>query len=180
MNEENKNPSEPEDIPELTEISADETVAELSDNAPLPKENSPKKISLVSFIISAICVALAAVMITYVCCLNVWKEKQIEKLVYVEKDIPNEFDVIFSEFFDKYSFEDLDKDEMLDTALRAYIYSTGDIYAEYYNAEEWEEMSDKSQAKSKGIGIHIIDSSINVDGVEYNVFITATYLQPFN
>ena len=67
-------------------------------------EKQPKKISLVSFIVSVICVALAAVMTTYVCCLNVWKDKQSERIVYVEKELPNQFDVIFSQIFEKYSW----------------------------------------------------------------------------
>lgn len=133
-------------------------------------EKQPKKISLVSFIVSVICVALAAVMTTYVCCLNVWKDKQSERIVYVEKELPNQFDVIFSQIFEKYSFQSLDKDEMMEIALRAYVDSVGDNYAEYYNAEEWKEVNDKSASKSKGVGVNIIDAVIEIDGVERKVF----------
>lgn len=166
MNEDNIYSSESENIPETTEL-----LEEDFDNMPCtPEKKPPKKVSLVLCIISIICVALAAVMVTYVCCLNVWKGKQFERIVYVEKELPNQFDVIFSEIFEKHSFGSVDKDEMMESALRAYVDATGDHYAEYYNAEEWKEVNDKSESKALGVGVNIIDSVVEIDGVEYKAF----------
>ena len=180
MNEDKEFPKgeESEGIDEVSgtdvgEVEAENAEAGSTDEIPdTPlNEKKPRKVSLLACVISIICVTLAAVMITYTCCLNVWKNDLADKVVYVPQEPKrSEFDVIFEEFFSKYSFEELDKDQMMENALRAYIYSTGDVYAEYYPAEEWKALNDESQAKSKGIGINVIESSITLEGVELKAF----------
>lgn len=175
MNEDKEFPNdeETEGPDEALVTDTEETAAESKDEIPdtPAKAKKPLKISLLSCVISIICVALAAVMITYTCCLNVWKRELANNVAQnLEEAKPSEFDIIFDEFFSKYSFEELDRDQMMENALRAYIYSTGDVYAEYYPAEEWKVLNEESQAKSKGIGINVIESSINLEGVELKAF----------
>ena len=72
--------------------------------------------------------------------------------------------ILFSEFIDKYTFEESDPDERMDAALKAYVAATGDRYAYYYTAEEYTEMMRENSGENEGIGINIINVTVNIDG----------------
>ena len=136
------------------------------------KIRTPKKISLTAFVTSLICVALAAVMITYNCCIN-FMRKDVGDIVAGDNSVvteaPTELDIIRT-FFEQFSFLDIDNDALVAAALKAYVDSTGDRYAEYYTEEEWKVLFDESEGKAEGIGINIINSQVVVDGFSQKVF----------
>ena len=62
------------------------------------------------------------------------------------------------ELFHTNSITEWDEDAAIDNMLQAYVNSTNDAYADYYNAEEFEALSSSNHAEASGIGISIIDN----------------------
>lgn len=88
---------------------------------------------------------------------------------YVTMDVPDYFsDLIkLDEFFRAHSFDGYDKDEMGEAILDAYIEATGDIYAQYLNAEEYAAYFEERSGEFVGIGVSIVNSEIEIDGNKY-------------
>jgi carboxyl-terminal processing protease len=148
--------------------------------APVPKKKK-KTVTLKTFIISAIAAILATVMITWSVCGSIY-QKQVGALInggYIGggtngTDKPSTT-VSFGEkeaidlLLDMYFFGETDK-EMLDVAsLKAYLAATGDIYAAYYTEEELKAIDEEGAGRMHGIGVNIINSTVNLGGVEYGV-----------
>ena len=133
-----------------------------------------KRIGIGSAIIACIAVALAAVMVTYTCCNSVYKRKLADlqtsggALVSGADDRYYPFE-LFDSFFEAYSFEELNEEEMMNAALKAYVYATGDPYAEYYTAEEYAALLTSSSGSTQGIGVNIINTAVTWQGQEYKV-----------
>ena len=62
------------------------------------------------------------------------------------------------ELFHTNSISEWDDEAAIDNMFRAYVTSTEDAYAAYYNAEEFEALSSDNHAEASGIGISIIDN----------------------
>ncbi len=175
MSEENKNEKNINDdvgeSAEDAETSADVTEIEAAnESAKIPRKE--RKISLSSFVFSAIALILAAVMTTYVCCNSFYKKKlaeaQLQNIVLGSYDGYEGLELI-NALFKTYSYYDLSEEEMVDKVLKAYVEATGDIYAEYYNAEEYAAMRAETAGDSEGIGINIIYSTAEINGAERKV-----------
>lgn len=69
----------------------------------------------------------------------------------------------------KYSYEGVDQQAMMEAVVKAYVAATGDLYAEYYTQEEFDAMTSESQGKMQGIGVSVVNSTLDVNGVVYNV-----------
>lgn len=128
----------------------------------------PRRISVSAFVISSLALILAAVMVTYTVCSAVYKRKLAEvqlgasqNLSYGERYYPFE---LFDMFLDKYSFEEYDEETMISAALKSYVAATGDRYAYYYTADEYDQLNKASTGDSEGIGINIIYSEAQVNG----------------
>lgn len=163
MSEENKETTR--DEKEEREEREAEAVREPITLFEVPTETPPKKprksVSLSTMIVTCIALVLAAVMVTYTLCNLVPKK--------VEDDRYYPFE-LFDEFLEKYSFEDMNEAEMMAAALKSYVYATGDLYAEYYTAEEYYSLMDTSAGNSEGIGVNIINTEVEINGVSYKVF----------
>lgn len=57
--------------------------------------------------------------------------------------------------YDKYYIEDLDKEEMLNSAASGMVYGTGDKYGAYFTAEDYEEFVMADNGEYVGIGVLI-------------------------
>ncbi len=88
---------------------------------------------------------------------------------YVVLDVPEYFaDLIkLDQFFKEHSYDGYDEDAMAEAILDAYIASTGDIYAEYLNAEEYEAYFEERAGEFVGIGVSIVNFEIEIDGYKY-------------
>ena len=143
-------------------------------NEPPKKERKPVRVSLGTFVCTSVALVLAAVMLTLTICSSYYKGK--------EADIKNQYEAILSEstgignfpelellqgIFSTYSFEELDEQTIRTNILKTYVASTGDRYAAYYTDEEYAALSAEMAGEAQGIGINIIDSSVDIDGVEY-------------
>ncbi len=160
------------------ESAAVETLVSIFGEEPSePPRKKTKKISLVAFLCSAVALVLAAVMVTYTCCYLAFQKKAADLAAGTLTPGQTTEDVgsfaypfeLFDAFFARYSMEDIDKDAMLEAALKAYVYATGDRYAAYYTGEELEELTASSEGSSEGIGINIIQDETEISGVTYKV-----------
>ncbi len=71
------------------------------------------------------------------------------------------------QFFKTYSYHDLSDTEFLSAVLKAYVAATGDLYAEYYTAEEYEAMLSDRNGENVGVGISVIQTTVTVGGASY-------------
>ncbi|MBO5939162.1 MAG: PDZ domain-containing protein [Clostridia bacterium] len=165
MSEELKNENE-----ELTEASSqkndEETISALFENQETEVPKKERKISLHTAIFAGIAVVLAAVMLTYTCLSGIYyqrlaKIQTSQSVTGDDKYYPFE---LFDQIFSQLSFAELDEQEMMEAALKAYVAATGDVYAAYYTAEEYAAMMASSEGKTQGIGINIAYNTIEYDG----------------
>ncbi len=136
-----------------------------------PKKKKKKTVSLSAFVISTIALVLAAVMTTYTVCNGLYRQKAVENQITVTTPTNDSYALfdLFWSMLELYSFEDLNEDEMMEAALKAYIYATGDSYAEYYTAEEYELLKQSTAGDAEGIGVTVINTTVTSGGVEYKV-----------
>ncbi|MBE6546977.1 MAG: hypothetical protein E7668_06015 [Ruminococcaceae bacterium] len=140
---------------------------------PSRSKRAPKRLSLTAFIVSAIALVLAAVMVTYTCCNSAYK-KQLAELQLGQTGTAGNLDryypfELFDMFLETYSFEETDEQTRMTAALKAYMYATGDEYAEYYTKEEYATLMQSTAGNSEGIGVNIINTTAQVNGAEYKV-----------
>lgn len=93
-------------------------------------------------------------------------EEQVEEL-----EIPDYIkDLIkLDDAFKDYSYSGIDEEAMADAVLKAYIAATGDMFAEYMNAEEYEDYNSESTGEFVGVGVSIVNSSVELSGYKYKV-----------
>ena len=132
-----------------------------------------KKISLVS----AVCVALICIVVSVLTTFSLCKtlmppptaddnDKKPPSDTAADAELPSHFQnlVKLDEVFNKFSFDGIDEEKMQEAILDAYISATGDMYAEYLNAEEYEDYFSERNGEFVGIGVSIVNSEITVNG----------------
>ncbi|MBQ8431838.1 MAG: hypothetical protein IJX28_03035 [Clostridia bacterium] len=79
---------------------------------------------------------------------------------------------VLAQIYEQYSYYAGQKteEELMTAVLKAYAEATGDLYAEYYTKEEYAQMTAENQGDSQGIGVSVIQTTLNVNGYEYPVF----------
>ena len=155
-------------VPPTPEAPASEEVVPPQSSQKNKKDKKKKTVSVTAFVLSAIALVLAAVMVTFTVCNAVYQKKLAEARMEASGDYyPFE---LFNAFLETYSMEELNEEEMMAAALKAYIYATGDEYAEYYTAEEYAALEAASGGSSEGIGINVINTTAVYDGAEYQIF----------
>ena len=132
------------------------------------KGKKPLKMSLDAAICAMIiCIVVSALTTFAICKLN-------EAPVYTEPnyaEVPDYFKnlIKLDEFFREKSYDGYDEDRMAEAILDAYIAATGDVYAEYLNAEEFDEYFSERNGEFVGVGVSIVNSEITVNGRKYKV-----------
>lgn len=91
--------------------------------------------------------------------------------VVINTNVPSYFEdlIKLDEAFKQFSFDGIDEDVMKEAILDAYIAATGDIYAEYLNAEEYADYFTEQSGEFVGIGVSIVNSEIVIGGFAYKV-----------
>ena len=132
------------------------------------RARKPKRIPLFAAVCAVIATAVISVLATFAIC-NATKTEEPPQ--YVVVDTPEYFEnlIKLDEVFKQYSFDGYDEDEMAEAILDAYISATGDIYAEYLNAKEYEAYFEERSGEFVGIGVSIVNNEIVVDGRAYKV-----------
>ena len=128
----------------------------------------PMKVSL-DFAVCAmiICIVISALTTFAVCKLT--EVPNLNDPIYAE--VPDYFKnlIKLDQFFREKSYDGYDEDQMAETILDAYIAATGDIYAEYLNAEEFDEYFSERNGEFVGVGVSIVNSEITFNGRKYKV-----------
>ena len=57
--------------------------------------------------------------------------------------------------YEKNYINDIDKDQLSEILVQAYLYGTGDRFTAYYSAEEWAEQEASESGNSVGIGVYV-------------------------
>lgn len=71
--------------------------------------------------------------------------------------------------FRELTYNDIDDVDFMTAILKAYVEATGDLYAEYYTQEEYSALLAENAGQSVGIGVSVIQSSVNVNGTDATV-----------
>ncbi len=123
--------------------------------------------------LSTVAIILATLMLTYTICSGVYKNKGEE--LYGNTDIPtvdadgySDVEVI-DYLLEKYFYGEIDKGTLSAESLKAYLAATGDKYAAYYTQEELEAEREEGAGKMQGVGINIINSTVELGGKQYKV-----------
>lgn len=182
MSEENKNSfneenNEQAEFVESENDTIDFTNAQAQENT--EKSESVKKdkrrVSVKALIISLIAVAVASVMLTYSICSALYQSLYAQAYVDANKNSylngnvtstgVSELDII-ADLIDAVYYGETDSKKLMEAAIEEYIRQTGDIYAAYYTQEELEAMTQEEVGKSVGIGVNVIDTTVNYNGTE--------------
>jgi len=159
---------------------------------PEKKRRKDIKISLGASVVSIIAAVLATVILTSCILSDIYKAREAKIYNEVESadgtsnkndgaQEDNKDDNSSSSFsdisektvidllLDQYFYGDIDKDKLTAESLRAYLAATGDIYAAYYTQEELDAANQEGAGKMQGIGVNIINSTVEIGGFKYAV-----------
>ncbi len=135
------------------------------------------RFSLTTLVLSAVSLALVAVMLTYTACTAIYQRKYSD-LIISGPDITEPSGGISSGLTEKdyidfllgsYFYGELDSKAMSVESFRAYLASTGDVYAAYYTQDELDAMTDEGAGRMYGIGVTIINSTVDIGGKSFAV-----------
>ena len=132
------------------------------------KRKPAKKVSLSSMIAAIAVTAVFCILFTYVVAFNALSPgySGVSDGEYPEYlDELNILDDVFKNFY----YYDIDDEEIGEQLLKAYVYATKDKYAEYYNAEEYAQLMQEDAGNMVGIGVSIVNSTIEINGCSYKV-----------
>lgn len=166
--------------------------------APYPSEmpepeQKPEKRCSVTFVLALLCVVIAAtILLTYTltwvymrdryvgqigeqaALIGELEKEKLELEQLLASGNGDEFQKLeyLALLFEYYSYyaNTMDKEEMLDTVLKAYAMATGDLYAEYYTEEEYAALVQDSAGSSVGIGVSVVQTEIDLGGIKEPVY----------
>lgn len=124
------------------------------------------KISVGAYLLSIVAIVLAAVLLTYSVCAEIFRSKYAESIVVQKEEVeaPKTGIDLLDQYIEAYYYGDYDKDEMMAMALKAYVAATGDPYAYYYTLEELLAHQEDSASRMCGIGVNVAFEVIELEG----------------
>ena len=129
-----------------------------------------KKITIGTFVISAVALVLAAVLLTFSISNSIYRNRLAELTENEDfqsgtdlSGAPMELLDVQRTIIHRDSIMELDEEEMMNAVYKAYVDATGDKYAEYYTQEEMDIITADSKGAAKGIGVRIIESKVTFD-----------------
>lgn len=92
-------------------------------------------------------------------------------ITITDEDIPDYIKELIKldAIFKANSYDGINQEEMGAAVLKAYIAATGDMYAEYMTAEEFDAYNSDSMGEFVGVGISIVNTTIEINGYNYKV-----------
>ena len=111
------------------------------------KTRKPVRVSLGVFIISILLTGILIFSATFY-----WMKGYYGKFTEFEK--LNEL----VELYEKNYFYDVEREQLSEFLVQAYLYGSGDRFASYYTAGEWEEQQFSASGSSVGIGVYVSGS----------------------
>lgn len=141
---------------------------------PPPKEG--KKISLTAAVSTAVTAVILAVLITFSATVSYMKQDAphvVQPGQGSEEDLFAELDVIDRLFRSATMMEEMDDDAIVASVLKGYVAATGDLYAEYFTAEEFKEQTSTQNGEMCGIGVSVVNAIVKINGIDYQVITIA-------
>jgi len=141
----------------------------------VPKKEK-KNISVSAFVatlIAAISITLVVTMLlTALLTSAYWNVRGLGNMI-----IPNQGETVLDDqtlrvvetLIDRYSYDAVDDQAMMEAVIKAYVAATGDLYAEYYTQEEFDAMTSENQGQMQGIGVSVVNSTMEYNGITYHV-----------
>ena len=120
------------------------------------KQRKPIRVSLGVLIVCILLTGLLVFQATFVS-LSMQNERRLNEALGFLSDLDKLSSV--AELYDLYYLYDVDPDLIDEALARMYILSSGDRYASYYTAEEWEASVSSSAGNSVGIGVYVVQSA---------------------
>ena len=142
--------------------------------APPPKEG--KKIGLTAAVSTVITAVVLAVLVTFSLTRSYMKTElpdAVQTGQGSEDDPFAELDVIDRLFRSLTMMEDLDDEALLTSVLKGYVAATGDLYAEYFTADEFAEQTSTQNGEMCGIGVSVVNDILTVGGISYQAITVA-------
>lgn len=134
-----------------------------NDNNFVDKNNvngTDKKINIALISISFVLAIVLSVLLTF--------SITVRKYYPVAENYGDDIGKI-AEIMKKNSYYDLDHESMLKAAIKAYVAASGDEYAEYYDAKEFEIKKETSSGRYVGVGIEVGELVIKHESEEVRV-----------
>ncbi len=139
--------------------------------SPPPRE--PRKISLTAAVAAMVTAVVLAVFLTFALTTAYQKsatpptadqgQGTVEKTVFDELEI-------LDRLFRSIGVTELGEDFPA-ALLKAYVAATGDLYAEYFTAEELEALAGEQNGEMCGIGITVVNGICTVGGIDYQAIV---------
>lgn len=130
---------------------------ELPPPVEVPEMKAGRTVRLPVFVVSLIAAVLAASLLTLTFS-GAFRKSPTLGTDAATEDYQGKIALI-DEIFTNYSLYDTDGNLLLDRMLKAYATATGDRYAAYYTAEEFEAMMQDNNAQSVGVGILVTEDA---------------------
>ena len=154
-----------------------------SEVPPGPSAESPrtppekgKKISLTAAISTVIVSVVLAVLLTFSLTTSYMKNNAPTTVTpgqgENEEGMFDQIEVI-DRLFRSATVLDLDDEALIAGVLKGYVAATGDVYAEYFTAEELADQNASNNGEMCGIGVSVVNGILNLNGVDYQVITVA-------
>ena len=144
--------------------------------AQTPPPEKGKKVSLTAAISTVIVAVVLAVLLTF-SLTTAYMKANTSTVITPGQSQPEAgpFDQleIIDRLFRSATVLDIDEEALITGVLKGYVAATGDVYAEYFTAEEFQSQMDTNNGKMCGIGVSVVNGILNLNGVDYQVITIA-------
>ena len=140
-------------------------------SSPPPKEG--RKISLTAALSTVVVSVILAVLLTF-SLTTAYMKNDVPNVIQPghgseEEDQFSELDLIDRLFRSATMMEELDDEAIIASVLKGYVAATGDLYAEYFTAEEFKEQTSSQNGEMCGIGVSVVSGTLDINGISYQV-----------
>ncbi|MBR6781849.1 MAG: hypothetical protein IKM33_01460 [Clostridia bacterium] len=144
---------------------------------PQPAEVAPKKrrsVSLTAALSTVIVSVVLAVLLTFSLTTSYMKADTTPapQPSQTQSELFDQMEII-DRLFRSATVLELDEEALMAGILKGYVAATGDVYAEYFTAEEYQSQIDTNNGQMCGIGVSVISGILNISGVDYQVITIA-------
>lgn len=131
-----------------------------------------KKISLTAALSTVIVSVVLAVLLTFSLTTSYMKNNTPTTVTPGQGEAeegPFDQIEIIDRLFRSATVLELDDEALLAGVLKGYVAATGDVYAEYFTAEEYADQNAANNGEMCGIGVSVVNGTLTLDGVTYQV-----------
>ena len=144
--------------------------------AQTPAPETGKKVSLTAAISTVIVSVVLAVLLTFSLTTAYMKGDNSTVITPGQSQTqegPFDQIEIIDRLFRSATVLDLDEEALITGVLKGYVAATGDVYAEYFTAEELADQNASNNGEMCGIGVSVVNGILHLNGVDYQVITIA-------